>query len=517
MAFPVTRRAFLKTSGLLAGAAALPFGAMNPAFAARERITLRIARDFQSLDPANRVSYIEEGIIRACTQKLIAFKKGQFEWELDAAKSIEKVSQTEITFELKPGQMFTGGYGEMTAEDVKFSFERFATAGPDGKKSEYASDWAALDKVEVTGKYTGKILLTKPAPSLWLTTLPDGSGTIISKKAFTELGDKVKTTLIGSGPYQIAEWVPNQKIVLRANPDYKGPKPSFNEVVLRPIADPKTAELAFRANELDFTVIEPASAKEFEKIAGTKVINLDSINFVWIGMNVEKAPLNDIKVREAIRKAIDVDEVVLAAFNGAVKPARSIIAPGLLGYWKDAPVYKRDVAGAKKLLAEAGVKPGTKLKLTLLNRPAYQTAGVVIQAMLQEVGIDLTLEVLDGGAFWSVGKGEAGKNLELSLQRFGGKADPAFHTQWFVKEQIGVWNWQRWDSPEFDKIYNDAASASAVARRNELYIELQKVMDKSAAFIWLTHEANVFATKQWLDPAILPNGDDLQYSLFKEV
>ena len=64
--------------------------------------------------------------------------------------------------------MFHGGYGEMTAEDVKFSYERFITPAADGSKPAYADDWGALDKVEVTGKYTGRILFKNPAPAIWV-------------------------------------------------------------------------------------------------------------------------------------------------------------------------------------------------------------------------------------------------------------------------------------------------------------------------------------------------------------
>ena len=77
---------------------------------------------------------------------------------------------------------------------------------------------------------------------------------------------------------------------------------------------------------------------------------------------------------------------------------------------------------------------GLDLKLTLLNQSQYVTAAQVVQANLAEAGINLNLDVLDGGAFWSQGEGEAGENLELSLQQFGGKADPSFQTQWFVSE-----------------------------------------------------------------------------------
>ena len=93
------------------------------------------------------------------------------------------MSETEIKFELNPGQMFHGGYGEMTAEDVKFSYERFITPATTASKAAYADDWAALDQVEVTGKYTGRILFKNPAPAIWVIGICDGSGGILSKKA----------------------------------------------------------------------------------------------------------------------------------------------------------------------------------------------------------------------------------------------------------------------------------------------------------------------------------------------
>ena len=143
---------------------------------------------------------------------------------------------------------------------------------------------------------------------------------------------------------------------------------------------------------------------------------------------------------------------------------------------------------------------GLDLKLTLLNQSQYVTTAQVVQANLAEVGINLNLDVLDGGAFWSQGEGEAGENLELSLQQFGGKADPSFQTQWFVSEQVGEWNWQRWKSADFDKLNVEAELTTDEAKRAELYVQMQKLMDESAAYVWLTHEVNIFASKKWLQP-----------------
>src|SRR5262245_29232097 len=156
---------------------ALPIAGLGaiPAFAAREEIVVRAEKDISNLDPANRVGSEEDNIILACCQNLARFNPQKLDWAPDAAKTITQVSETEIDFELNPGQMFHGGYGELTAEDVKFSLERFIKPGPDGKKVAYADDFGALDKVEVTGTYTGKILLKNPAPALWVIGLCDGS------------------------------------------------------------------------------------------------------------------------------------------------------------------------------------------------------------------------------------------------------------------------------------------------------------------------------------------------------
>jgi peptide/nickel transport system substrate-binding protein len=514
---PQPRRSVLKGAGALAALGAVPFGWPRRAFAARDRFTARIERDIQNLDPAFRTSTVEANILRVVQQRLVRFKPRVFEWEPDAAESVRQASPTVIEFTLRPGQAFTGGYGDMTAEDVKFSFERFNNPPPGQKKASYASDWGQLEAVEVTGPLSGRIVLKKPSPALWLTVLADASGCIVSRRAFEEMGDKAKTQALGSGPYLQAEWTPEQRYVLKANPDYRGTmRVPFPEIVLRPVQDGKTAEIAFRAGELDFTRIDVTSIDAFSKLKAAKLSTIDAIDYIWIGLNVEKPPLDDPRVRRAIRLAIDVDACLAAAYDGKVKRAKTLIPPQLLGHWSEAPVYRRDVAAAKKLLAEAGHPNGFRTSLTCLNQPAYKTAAQVAQANLAEAGVECEVKALDGGSFWSVGAGDAGKQLDLSLQLFKGKADPSFYTQWFTSAQVGEWNWQRWKNPEYDALHEKAASTLEPAARTKAFVRMQQLMDESAAFVWLTHDALAFASQAWLEPAVLPNGNDWQLAYFAE-
>ncbi len=495
---------------LIAAAPALAWA--GPAAAqAHTRFTVRIDKDLANLDPAFRVSPQDGSVACALYQRLVRFKPGSLDWELDAAEAIRQVSDTVVEFTLRPGQSFGAGYGIMTADDVKYSFERIARGA---KESPYQSDWVNLDQVDITGPLTGRIVMKQPTAYLWTISLPDVSGCIVSRAAAEKLGDAMALSPAGSGPYRLASLDPKRQAVLEPNSDYAGPhRPAWTQITVRVVPDPKTAELAFRAGELDFTELTPSTVSSLRSAPGARLEQRAGLRFIWLALNVEKKPLDDPRVRRALAHALDVNQVVLAGYNGLAPVARALIQPQVLGYWKDAPAPRRDVAEARRLLAEAGAGR-VKLRLTLLNQPAFQTMGLVIQAQLKEAGIDLDLDVRDSGTYWSAGKGDAGRSLDLVLQRFNGKLDPNFNTQWFTSSQVGAWNWARWRSPEFDRLNAQAGGELDRETRADLIVQCQKLMAESGAFIWLTYDVDLFATKAWLTPAVMPTGSDWQLSQF---
>jgi peptide/nickel transport system substrate-binding protein len=508
------RRTFLKYGAALGAYAA--FFPSGLAVAARAEVVVRREKDIVNLDPANRIGAEEENVIAAVCQNLVRFKPGSLEWEPDAAARIEQVSDTEIVFELRPGQMFHGGYGELSAEDVKFSFERFNATNADGSRNAYADDWAALDHVEVTGTHSGRVILKHAAPSLWLVGICDASGAILSKKAFDALGTRVSTQLIGSGPYQMGEWRPNEQLVLEANEDYTGSdKPAISRIVIKPITEPRTAELALQAGEIALSAIEPTSLAQFSGNPEMKVSQMESIDYTWLGLNVEHPDLADVRVRQAIRLAVDVDAILVAAYGGAER-ARSLLAPKLLGHWAEAPLYTRDVQKAQALLEDAGKSAGFSVTLTILGDAGPQAAAQIVQANLAEVGIAVDIVTMDTGSYWAMGADDKSKDLQLFLTEFTSKFDPAFQTQWFTSAQVGIWNWERWRSEEFDKLNDEAARTNDAGARAAAYVRMQQLMDESGAFIWLTHGLRIYANEKWLEPAMLPNGANWQFRFFRE-
>ncbi len=482
--------------------------------APRTGITVRIARDLAVLDPAHRTGPWEGNVMRVVFQRLMTQKPNSAELELDAAAEVRQVSPTVIEFRLKPGQMFTDGYGEMTAEDVKFSFERIGLPPRDGaKESSYKNDWLHLQGVEVKSRYEGRIVLTRPRANLFDVVIADGSGCIVSKKAVAERGADFATRPVGSGSYRLVSLERQKGATLRRNPAYAGRKPHFEEIAIRFISDARTTDLALRSGEIDFAVLAPAAAEPLRSVAGLTVSDQPSIAYVWLGMNVEKGPLADLRVRQAIRLALDVDQMLVAGYNGKAPRLNTLLPPQILGHWREAPAYRRNVAEAKSLLAAAGAT-NLKFRLLILNQAAYQNMALVARALLADVGITVEVDAQEGGTFWSSGKGDTGKNIDLFIIRFNGKHDPNFIMQWFVAGQIGDWNWQRWNSPEYDALFTQSASELDPAKRRQLVIDAQRIMDKSAAFVWLTNEANSLVHRSWLKPAAVPGWIDWQYDNF---
>ena len=476
----------------------------------RTNITVRIDRDLAVLDPIDRKGPWDGNVIRCVHQRLMKQKPNSSELELDAAAEVKQVSPTVIGFRLKPGQLFTDGFGEMTADDVKFSFERIGLP-PKDVVSTYKNDWLHLQAVEVKSKYEGRIVLTQARANLFDVVIGDVSGCIVSRKAVEKRGlVEIATKPVGSGPYQVVAFERQKGATLRRNPAYTGHKPYYEEIAIRFISDARTADLALRSGELDFAIFSPSAAEPLRSVSGLTLNEQPSIAYVWLGMNVEKAPFTDVRVRQAIRLALDVDQMLTAGYNGKAPRLNTLLPPQILGHWKEAPVYKRNVAEAKALLAAAGAS-NIKVKLLILNQANYQNMALVARALLAEVGVTVEVDAQEGGTFWNSGKADTGKNIDMFITRFNGKHDPNFIMQWFVSKQIGEWNWQRWNSPEFDALYAQSASEVDPAKRRQLVADAQRLMDKSAAFVWLTNEVNILVYRNWIRPAGVPGWIDWQY------
>jgi len=513
--FSANRRNFLKFSMAAAAAGACPL--VRPGFSWSAEggiLRVRAYSDIKSLDPSYFVSVPEENINACIYNKLIAFKPGRkWEWELQAAKSIQQFDPTHIKFELKDGIMHSNGFGEMTAEDVKYSFERIADPS---KKSPNIDDWGPLEKVEVTGKYTGTIVFKSPFQPVWWTTLPYTTGNIISMKATEKVGGKYANDPPSvSGPYMLKEWKPKEKSVLARNPVWKGPKSYFDEIHIFPIDDEKTAEIALESGDVDFTRVSIPSLKKYTDTPpkGAKTEKFPSLYWAWLGINQDNEILKDIRIRKAIQLALDRKTIVEAGYFGLADVANGNVPAGLLGHRTETNLPdKPDYEGAKKLLAEAGYPNGIDLTLDILNKSTFNTIAQVIQAVLAPAGIKIQINIHDSGAFWVLGSekdSDRWKSIQLIFSRFSGVPDPSYYSRWHITSQVGIWNWERFTNEEYDKLDKAALGETDQKKRADMYIRMQELMEESGCITFITNELIPVAYKDTIKPAFRPDGTPL--------
>lgn len=469
--------------------------------------------DLQVLDPAYQLAAAENLLCDLMYHHLATFKgPDTTELELDAAESITQIDDTHIEFVLKKGIMWSGDFGELTAEDVKYSFERVIDPA---MESPYAGDWGGLDHVEVTGSHSGVIVLKEYFAPLWTIAVPGNAGCIVCKKAVEALPDKKYTTEVPalSGPYMMTEWSPKQRSVFKPNPNWSGAKQAFAEIQIMPIEDTSAAELAYEAGDLDLTRLTLATLGRYRKDgppAGSKLIDMPSLAYVWIGMNVENTALTDVRVRKAVQRAIDVEGAVEAAYFGVAQRSTGIVADTLIGHRNSEPM-QRDVDAAKALLAEAGVSDLT-LTIDVGLETENLTIAQVVQASCAEAGINIVINQRDSGTFWTLGDQSAGdqwKDVQLILNRFSMSPDPSYATEWFTCEQVGVWNWERVCNPEFDALHLAAKSEKDVEKRAVMYRRMQEMMEDSGAYVFLTHERVGYVYRDKFVCLAKPTGEPL--------
>lgn len=511
----ITRRTFIASTAAVSALGVLP--GMPRMALAQDRSTLRLRFDGDNdiLDPGYMTGGVEIETQKQCLPFLADYieEEGTFGWRPTYfVKALEQRDPTHIDFELADDLTWTGGYGPVKASDVKYSFERM-------KDTDWSGYFEALDHVEVTGDKAGTIVLNKPFAPFIMVTLCHGPGAVLCEQAMKEKGEKFTTEFPAiCGPY-LYEQIPGQRAVFTPNPEWKGPKPDFERVQANIITEVKAAELAFEAGELDCTEIGADTLARYnENMPDNAAITVaGELQYMWLGMNTEHPKLQDKKVRQAIQHAVDVDSILQGAYSGTTAKSYGIICPGLIGQRSETKYYSYDPAKAQQLAEEAGVS-GLELTLRTLNNQERMLAAQIIQANLGAIGIKVNVVPLDSGPFWEMGqesKGETWKDLELWLMRFGTTPDPYEATQWFVSSQVGVWNWERWTSEEFDALYQQGIEETDAEKRHQIYVLMQEIMEETSAYVWINHEPETFVHRASVQVNAAPSGE-LNYRLFRK-
>jgi peptide/nickel transport system substrate-binding protein len=308
------------------------------------------------------------------------------------------------TLQLRKGVQWQGGYGEFTCDDVQFTWN--LNKDPNNH-SFWQTTASNVDRVDCPDPYTAVFHLKTPFLGfVWnLANIQPSTGYVLSHKAWEKLGkDGYNQTPIGTGPFMLQSLTPGQQAVLVPNPNYWGTKPSIDKLVFKVITDTQTAALAVKTGQIDAAAIDALTAKQYQNTPGVTVLTKQAMHTDYLELNELVKPLDDVRVREAMRYAIDYQGLVKTVVQGFGTPGYAgMIAPQQTGFDPSVnPQNTYDPAKAKQLLQEAGVKLPLQGFFTTYNDTQDVNMAQYVAADFQAVGIDFQPRPLERGTLVQV-------------------------------------------------------------------------------------------------------------------
>ena len=380
-------------------------------------------------------------------------------------------------FVLRKNSRFHNG-DPVTAEDVKFSFERYRGAASKTLKERVAA-------VEVVDADRVRFRLKQPWPDfLNFYATATGAGWIVPKKYVEKVGDEgFKRAPIGAGPYRFVSFTPGVELVMEASDTYWRKRPSVRRAVFKVIPDETTRFAALKRGEVDIVYsIRGALAEDLRRTPGLQLVPTVLQGTFWLYFPEQwdaKSPWHNVKLRQAVNVGIDRQAVNQAETLGFSRLTNSIIPDIFDFFWKPpAPVH--DPARAKKLMAEAGYPNGFDAGEYFCD-VAYANIAEAMVNDLQTLGIRVKLRPLERAAFFSA-YGE--KKLKNIIQGASGAfGNAATRLEAFVARG-GTYVYGSY--PEIDGLFQEQAADTDVKRREATLHRIQQLVHERAIYapIW---------------------------------
>lgn len=295
------------------------------------------------------------------------------------------------TFTLQEGVTFSNG-DEFTADDVKFSFDRVKTDWVSSLKAKMD----VVDSVEVLSPTEVAVHLSAPS-NAWLFSLATPVGAIFSEDGVDDLANAP----VGTGPYAVEQWTPNESLVLDTRDDYWGEAPGVEQVTLKYFADATATTNALQTGDVDAiaNLQAPELLSSFETDDRFVVTTGTSSGEVSLSLNNRAAPFDDVRVRQAVLYALDEQAILDTAWNGYGSLVATYATPTDPYYEDLNDVYPYDPEKAESLLAEAG-QENLDITFTVPTRPYAQAVSEIVVSQLKDVGIDATIKSAEFPAVW---------------------------------------------------------------------------------------------------------------------
>jgi peptide/nickel transport system substrate-binding protein len=372
--------------------------------AQRKKILNIAAKEPDTLDPHSSTLGQSQAIARFMFRGLTRFaiKDGKVttaEVEPDLAESWTMSPDGTIwTFKLRKGVQFHKGFGELTAEDVKFSFERQINKTPGTR---YGVNLDVIKSIEVVDPHTVQIVLKAYDAIFLLRMVGYQQGYIVSKKAATN-PEQFKWNPVGTGPFYFDRHSPREKVVLKVFDQFHAGRPQIDEVHYFDVPEDATKLIGLEKGTFDLLYPEAVTADFADQVKkmGAVIDRRGPGQQERFYIDMTKPPFDDARVRKAFMHAIDRKAIKETMYPGGLaRVASSCVPPGYFGH---VPMSfpEHNPALAKKLLAEAGHPNGFTIKNYFISKSFfYPKVLTLAQEQLKQVGINVELQLVEHATF----------------------------------------------------------------------------------------------------------------------
>ncbi|MCZ7567137.1 MAG: ABC transporter substrate-binding protein [Ardenticatenaceae bacterium] len=475
---------------------------------APKTVTIGMTELVTSLDPPTDWAIAATWIHMNMFDCLVWRNRGTAAFEPWLAESYENLDDTTWRFHLRKGIKFHNGE-DFNADAVVWTYERILA---DNTMITYPQ-WTFIKEVKPVDDYTVDIITTAPEPAMLSKMAGTGCGIQAPKqgKEMAEKGAEYKP--VGTGPFMFKEWVKDDHVTLVANPDYWQGKPAIDTLIFRAIPETSTRVANLLTHDIDLMVGVPS--QDWERVnsnPGTSVKEYLTNRTMLLALRTGPSdpmpdwngPTRDVRIRQAISLAID-RRALIDLVDGMGVPTLSRITPPTLGWsekffnqWGEYNPEK-----ARQLLAEAGYN-GEPLTFHASTAFIYEKeVAEAIAAMLQDVGLNIDLKVLDVTSFREQVY-FPNKNQEIYMDALGN----SFFDPWITVKEFEPGQKQRsgWQNEEVDKLTVEAGQNMDPEARRAQYIRIQELINQDVPHVYLYLMKDAFGKTDRLDFDIGPDG-----------
>jgi peptide/nickel transport system substrate-binding protein len=442
-------------------------------------VTLTVAQssDIETMDPAMHRSRINQTVVRNVFDALVN-QDESLQPVPELATEWEQVDATTWRFTLREEVTFHNGE-PFNAEAVKYSLERVIDPEQASPRADMLS---MIDEVVAEDEHTVVITTNGPAPTL-LASLSVNE--IVPPEYVEKVGDEeFAKKPVGTGPFTFVEWVPNERVVLKANDAYWGGRPQLDSLVFRPIPEVSARVAALQSGDVQIAAEIPADlAQSFN--GDVKAASVTGTRIFFLAMNVTRKPVDNLDVRVAINQAIDKESLVKNLYQGFARPLNQPAFPEMVGYNPDFEGYSYDQGAASQVLS----KVGSPLQIDVEEKD--KTLAQAVAGQLQAAGLTARVNVLETQAFLaSIGSG--GSTAYLSSWGVAeGDADVIFARHFWSPAREDAF-YTGYKNPGLDTLIEQGRSTADQAERERIYAEAIKIVMADAPWAPILNPEEIY-------------------------